>query len=323
MNPPLLNPAPRASALAAVLGQRPDTVAQRIARIPVAPEQQDLLGYERLREAAIVLAQAASRSHWTDYNLHDPGVTLLEAFCYALTEDVYASRQSVPALLGLFRGDALVDEATSRIPAVDLAQFAMHGAPAVLSCRPSTAHDYQRWLYDRWPQARHLQMRPLCDSHQRPTGLWQISRQVSPADAQDTAHTLAPTRAYWGQRNLGEDLLDPQLLLKPRWVRLRMEIRVDGKRDLADLLAELLKRCDDTVSARPERSPLTETPDAQRSGGPLMQQGWASDAELAQCYAAELRFSDMALDLRDIAGVLKVEHLVLEDTPALSARRPS
>src|SRR5665213_2151971 len=39
-----------------------------------------------LRQQGIQLIQQLTAAIWTDYNLHDPGVTLLETLCYALTE---------------------------------------------------------------------------------------------------------------------------------------------------------------------------------------------------------------------------------------------
>lgn len=44
------------------------------------------LDFKQLREEGMKLIQALSGSIWTDYNLHDPGVTTLEILCYALTE---------------------------------------------------------------------------------------------------------------------------------------------------------------------------------------------------------------------------------------------
>jgi hypothetical protein len=320
MSQTLRDQASTASALTTLLRQRPAQAPQRIARIPVASEQQDPLAYDGLRAAALLLAQAASRTQWTDYNLHDPGVTLLEAFCYALTEDIYAHQQSVPTLLGLVPGDVQADDAaTSSISSAALARFALHGPGSVLTCRPSTAHDYQRWLYDLWPQARHMQISPQDDRRGRPTGLWQLSRLAQETDSKDVAQAFAQTRAYWGQRNLGEDLLENQKLRKPRWVRLRVQIRVTGEREVADVLSELLTRCDDIIAARPYRQTCQDTPSAERGGGPLVQQAWVSTAQLERCQAAEVKFNDLALGLRDIAGLLDVEQLVLEETPALCA----
>ncbi|TCP40190.1 hypothetical protein [Rhodovulum marinum] len=52
-----------------------------------------------LRERGIRAAQDASGEVWTDYNLHDPGVTLLEQTCFALTEVGYRNAHPVRDLL--------------------------------------------------------------------------------------------------------------------------------------------------------------------------------------------------------------------------------
>lgn len=56
-------------------------------------------GFLELRTAGIAGAQAASGNIWTDYNLHDPGVTLLEQTCFALTEVSYRAAHEVRDLL--------------------------------------------------------------------------------------------------------------------------------------------------------------------------------------------------------------------------------
>jgi hypothetical protein len=42
-----------------------------------------------LRQEGVQLLQELSGGTWTDYNLHDPGVTVLEQLCYALTDLIY------------------------------------------------------------------------------------------------------------------------------------------------------------------------------------------------------------------------------------------
>ena len=49
----------------------------------------DGVGFQSLRALGIEATQLASGKVWTDYNLHDPGVTILEQLCYALTELAY------------------------------------------------------------------------------------------------------------------------------------------------------------------------------------------------------------------------------------------
>ncbi|MCV2363936.1 hypothetical protein LNV23_10800 [Paucibacter sp. DJ1R-11] len=322
MPPPLLQAlAPPAQGV--LPQERALEAPQRLPRLPSSREQRDPLGFDALREAVIQLAQGASRSQWTDFNLHDPGVTLLEAFCFGLSEDIYASRQSVPELLGLLPDlDPGIDKEPGRpadLSAISpnaLARHALYGPREALPCRPTSASDYQRWLYDLWPEARHLRMTPLRDRHGRRSGLWHLSRQAQVADQDDREQALAQTRSYWAQRNLGEDLLDAQQLLKPRWVRLRCRVRSDGRRDLAELLAELLARCDDYIAARPLRHALDELPDAEHSG-PLMSQGWVNSVELERCQAEELKFNDLTLYLREIPGLADIDELRLEESAEL------
>ena len=45
--------------------------------------------FESLRSEAIKLVQQVSGKVWTDYNLHDPGITILEQLIYAITDIIY------------------------------------------------------------------------------------------------------------------------------------------------------------------------------------------------------------------------------------------
>ncbi len=53
------------------------------------PPEDPSLDFERMREEGIEYIQKLSGQLWTDYNLHDPGVTILEVLCYALTDMGY------------------------------------------------------------------------------------------------------------------------------------------------------------------------------------------------------------------------------------------
>jgi hypothetical protein len=50
------------------------------------PYQDD---FKSLRKYGIALLQDLSAQHWTDFNLHDPGVTMLELLCHGLTDLAY------------------------------------------------------------------------------------------------------------------------------------------------------------------------------------------------------------------------------------------
>jgi hypothetical protein len=82
-------------------------------RISRTPPERTSMHYATLRESGMALIRQMARETWTDHNVHDPGITLLEAFSYAMTElglriqldvadllrsgEVYAPRGLVPA----------------------------------------------------------------------------------------------------------------------------------------------------------------------------------------------------------------------------------
>ena len=48
--------------------------------------QPDVTDFQVLQKSAIETIQQLAGNIWTDYNEHDPGVTIMEALNYALTE---------------------------------------------------------------------------------------------------------------------------------------------------------------------------------------------------------------------------------------------
>ncbi len=59
-----------------------------------------------LRARGIELIQKLAGKVWTDYNSHDPGITLLEAICYALTDLGYRTSFNVEDLLARVNDEA-------------------------------------------------------------------------------------------------------------------------------------------------------------------------------------------------------------------------
>src|SRR6476659_1751613 len=55
--------------------------------------------YNYLRTEGIKLIQKLSGKVWTDYNAHDPGITLLEALCYTLTDLGYRTSFDIKDIL--------------------------------------------------------------------------------------------------------------------------------------------------------------------------------------------------------------------------------
>src|SRR3989338_2443071 len=64
-----------------------------------APLEEKGMDFQWLRDEGIKHLQRLSGAIWTDYNLHDPGVTILDQLCYALTDLSYRIDYDIDDLL--------------------------------------------------------------------------------------------------------------------------------------------------------------------------------------------------------------------------------
>ncbi|MDR6943339.1 hypothetical protein [Mucilaginibacter pocheonensis] len=91
--------------------------------------------YAFLREAGLSYIEKLSGKIWTDYNEHDPGITILEALCYAITELGY--RTDLPM-------EDLLTDANGKIAASQT----LFTAKNILTQSPLTVNDYRKLLID-------------------------------------------------------------------------------------------------------------------------------------------------------------------------------
>jgi hypothetical protein len=96
--------------------------------------------FYQLRREGIGLIQKAGSDQWTDYNVHDPGITILEALCFAITDIGYR--------LGWPIEDILAPAAPPADPAQPYPNQAFFTAREILTVNPATTRDIRRALID-------------------------------------------------------------------------------------------------------------------------------------------------------------------------------
>ena len=107
--------------------------------LPTGPLEHPALDYDALRAEALELLDRLTDGRWTDRNPHDPGLTILEQLCYAITDLAYRATHSVP---DLFAGG-----------------WAGPGPAEILTCDPVTEDDLRRLVLDE-PGVQSVQRRP-------------------------------------------------------------------------------------------------------------------------------------------------------------------
>lgn len=111
------------------------------------------LDFKQLREAGINHLQQLSGKLWSDYNTHDPGVTLLELLCYAITDLSYRCDFKIE--------DLLASNPENRIG--DSPDF--FEAHLILPSHPLTILDFRKILIDL-PFIRNAWLEPAAKAEQ-------------------------------------------------------------------------------------------------------------------------------------------------------------
>ena len=106
------------------------------------PALNDSSNYALLRRMGLSYIEQLGSKLWTDYNIHDPGITLLEALCYALTDLGYRTSFDIKDLLALPAKETA--DADGQFP--EDKRQAFFTARNILSINPVTSNDFRKLL---------------------------------------------------------------------------------------------------------------------------------------------------------------------------------
>ena len=296
--------------------------------------------FDALRLRAIGTLQRLAGQTWTDHNSHDPGITVLEAVCYAITDLAYRAEHPVPDLLASLPAEA------GAAPSGTAGLF----TPAqVLPSGPVTADDLRRLVIDL-PGVRNAWVEPMEDalaSHDaaqallgpvaggpqtdaaggrgspnvsllRPRGLLRVSIEKSGLDATGDGGMLERQVAQHLQqwRALGEDIAEIRVLD-------RLPVALDGAIELATgadgtetLAAVALALAEHLAPPLPFRSLREMLARGWRADqifeGPLMQRGFLDPADWAAARRRDaVRVSDLIQVVMAVPGVAAIKRLGL------------
>ncbi len=107
-----------------------------ILKNPALPESAN---YELLRKKGLEYIEQLGSSLWTDYNIHDPGITILELLCYAITDLGYRTSFDIKDLLA---------EPENKIPKDNPERQGFYTARKILTVNPWTVDDFRKLLVD-------------------------------------------------------------------------------------------------------------------------------------------------------------------------------
>jgi len=195
--------------------------------------------FDSLRVEALKLSQMISGEIWTDYNVHDPGVTLLEQLIFGITELVYRTDLAVE--------DYLVNDNNQ----IDLDEQSLHSPVDSFPCRATTIIDYRKVFLDAIDDIDNVWLSTKYGQNNKAYhGLYQISVKIKQGlDEKQSREVKSKLRnTYYSHRNLGEDI-DQISIVKNIDYELCGTIEIAGSRTPTSILAEIYFECAKKVSA--------------------------------------------------------------------------
>lgn len=281
-----------------------------------APPLPAHLDFDQLRDLALARLQALSGEHWTDYNAHDPGVTLLEALCYALTDLGY--RAGYPVADWLAEGDG---------------GASLPGPEVALPSPPVSAVDWRRLLSaDAGNRYARLQ---APDESKAPAVLYYTEEEGGAlSNVPDPGARAVPLRGLLqallgdsktinAHRGLGTDYAGNQNV-SPLPLFIELDVEVTAEMNSPAALRELGRQLAGALREAVEMPPRFQTP-AQRVAagaspddvyeGPLLSQGIPVEGGRPDVVARKaLYVSDLVGAVAAVPGVRLLQKIAVNRT---------
>ena len=300
--------------------QTPMAESLTISNVPLEHPGMD---YALLRQEGIKIIEKLAGSRWTDYNTHDPGITILEALCYAITDLSYRLSFEMEDLLAY-----PASEADS--PPLFLT------AREILTVNPLTINDYRKLLIDI-DGVKNAWLEPI-DTPQpelyydannaklsfssldlaepvRLRGLYRVLLEQEPGYQKSALEKAAKVRLHQ-HRSLCEDFAEIQVLDFEE-ITVKAEIEIADEADPQALIAQIHTALAHHISPSLPFLTLQALLDQGKPvedifAGPILDHGFIDDQQLQQFdRKSELHTSDLIHVILDIAGVNTVRRITL------------
>lgn len=185
------------------------------------PDFPAFLDFEKLRKEGLEHIGKLAGNIWTDHNVHDPGVTILEVLIYALIDLGY--KTSLP----------LEDLITSRNPQVKDDNF--FTPLEILTSNPVTITDYRKLLLEI-DEVANVWLEPILPTKQNPkqhTGIYKISVEKGNSEITDPDLTKKITNTLHQYRNICEDFEPEISFLTKEDIEIQLQIEIHEGFDAA------------------------------------------------------------------------------------------
>ncbi|CAM1351278.1 hypothetical protein [Tenacibaculum halocynthiae] len=290
--------------------------------IPKNITTKDDLDFSFLRKEGISYLESFGGKLWTDFNSHDPGVTILEMLCYAITD------------LGMRMNTPLEDLLASKNPDLSLqAQF--YKASEILPSKPVNELDYRKLFIDIkgvkncWLRIYDKQVHVDCKNNKlaykkftnilpefqkkfKLKGLYTLLVDLEEGYSDELFSTIKTI--YHQNRNLCEDLIEVKQV-EEQPIAICANVDVVPEADEEKIYATILFEIENYLSPSLQVYSVQQMLDKEYTtdeifDGPILKNGFINTEELKNAdLRKEVRLSDIMKLIMNVEGVKLIKDI--------------
>lgn len=311
--------------------------------IPKLAPSRDSLNYKTLIQKGRAYIEKIAGKIWTDYNVHDPGITTLELLCYAITDLTYRIELPIKDLLAKkdVKGGGLDRHFSS--------------AKKILPTCPVSEQDYRKLFIDiegvsnAWVTLTTRKLWINCEEQygdnednygvihfDEPTGaksrsfelrgfytvLLELDKYITEQNQQD-ATILEARKRYHAYRNLCEDLAEIKVVPKQR-IAFCSAIELETDADPVDTWAKVIFAIENYLHPSVNFYSLDQMLEQSDENGdelsvdeifegPVLNHGFIPEEELTNSeLKKEVRASDIIRLVMEVDGVKKIDDMLID-----------
>ena len=270
--------------------------------------------YQDLHLEGLEILQRLSGGIWTDYNEHDPGITLLENISYALTELIHKTELPIE--------DLLLQKEEQELCSGDNGLFI---ASDILTTDPITFNDYRKIWIDQISNVKNVWIRPvdiptITTANIKGLMYVYVEKYTYELDLEDelleNQRIIKEVKElYNNHRNLCEDIYKVEVY-EPLFLTMELKIALSEDVDGEEILATILHETNNFLTPEVKYYPLWKLEEKGMStneifNGPKLSNGFILEEDLKEPLK-EIVISDIIKIISRIEGVISISSFCLK-----------
>ena len=296
--------------------------------ISTAPLEHVAMDYTFLRQEGIRYLEQIAGQLWTDFNVHDPGITILEQLCFALTDLAHRINYNLPDLLTDENGqtyDSLFTPAqilsSNPVTLIDLRKLVIDVDGVKNAWVEKVEQQTPALYFNQGNKTLELSGNELTTEPVYLKGLFKVFVELSDilyidntAGERGKSVRQKVAERLHAHRGLCEDFTEIKIL-DPQEIQIDAHVEIGDVDNADDILLAIYQRIANYISPPIEFLSLEQRlakndPVENIFDGPLLTHGFIDSAQLKRAQRRTMLYiSDLIREMMDIPAVHAVRHI--------------